>query len=130
MEEEKKQSEEENMKSRVNTGLISLEISAQLNRIDIDMRSIVREFGIETADISPEELIRIAKKAGFKIKQKEIAISDIVPKYPLPAILRMKDGTYCVLLGVKADEGNALILNPLHKHPQSISISDLENSSP
>lgn len=129
MEEAKQNTEEENIsKRRVNTGLISLEIAAHLNRIDIDMRSIVREFGIETADISPEELIRIAKKAGFRIKQKEIAIGDIVPKYPLPAILRKKDGAYFVLLGVKADEGSALILNPLAKHPESINIEELENA--
>ena len=47
-------------KRNYNTGLISLEIVAKFNQIDIDMRSIVRNYGIETADISPEEIIRIA----------------------------------------------------------------------
>ena len=43
--------------TNVNTGLISLEIVAKMNKTDIDMRSIVREFGIETADTSPEHKV-------------------------------------------------------------------------
>ena len=45
----------------VNTGLVSLEIIARMNNVDIDMRSIVREYAISSFDITPEELIRIAK---------------------------------------------------------------------
>ena len=54
---------------QVNTGLVSLEIVSRMNNVDIDMRGIVREYGISTADISIEEIIRIAKNQGFKIKQ-------------------------------------------------------------
>jgi len=46
---------------KVNTGLVSLEIIARMNNVDIDMRSIVREYAISSVDIIPEELIRIAK---------------------------------------------------------------------
>ena len=53
-----------------------------MNNVDIDMRGIVREYGIETAEISPEEIIRISKNAGFKIKSKSILIKDISPVYP------------------------------------------------
>ena len=82
---------EEAPKNNVNTGLISLEIVARMNNVDIDMRSVVREYGITTADIEPEEIIRIAKNKGFKIKKKKLALKDIDEKYPMPAILHLKD---------------------------------------
>ena len=64
----------EEQKKNVNTGLISLEIVARFNQIDIDMHSIVRNYGIQTADISPEEIIRIAQDNDFKVKKKNILI--------------------------------------------------------
>lgn len=119
---------EENKKQKnVNTGLISLEIVARMNKTNIDMRSVVREYGIETADISPEEIIRIAKNSGFKIKKKNYNLRDIPEKYPLPAIIQLKDESYIVLLGLKKDEGRALTIEPLAKHPESHDIDELQS---
>ena len=89
---------EEQKPKNVNTGLISLEIVARMNNVDIDMRSVVREYGINTADIDPEEIIRIAKSKGFKVKNKKMKLEDIPQTYPLPAILRLKDNSYIVSL--------------------------------
>ena len=75
-------------KPQVNTGLISLEIVSKMNNVDIDMRSIVREYGISTANIEPEELMRIAKDKGFKVKKKYVTLKDISAKYPFPAIIQ------------------------------------------
>ena len=47
---EQNEEQERSLPKNVNSGLISLEIVARMNKIDIDMRSVVREFGIETAD--------------------------------------------------------------------------------
>ena len=57
-------------KQQVNTGLVSLDIVAKMNNTDIDMRAVVREYGIATAETSPEEIIRIAKNKGFKVKKR------------------------------------------------------------
>ena len=65
-EQEQQIQQEQKIPNNVNTGLISLEIVARMNNVDIDMRGIVREYGISTADIPPEEIIRIAKSKGFK----------------------------------------------------------------
>ena len=110
----------------VNTGLISLEIVARMNKLDIDMRAVVREFGIETADITPEEIMRIAKSKGFKVKQKKLALRDLSQKYPMPAIIRLKDGTYSVLLAVKPDEDKVLTIRPLAKHPEAHTYDELQ----
>ena len=122
MEEQK----EEQKKQQVNSGLISLEIVSRMNNIDIDMRSIVREYGINTADIEPEEIIRIAKRKGFKVKKKNMRLEEISDKYPMPAILQLKDDSYIVLLALKRDENKVLTLTPLERHPVSHTFDELQ----
>lgn len=117
---------EEQQKPQVNTGLISLEIAARMNNVDIDMRAVVREYGISTADIEPEEIIRIAKDKGFKIKKKSMSLKNINQKYPMPAILRLKDNSYIVLLAIKPNENTVLTLTPLEKHPVSHTYDELQ----
>ena len=127
MSEENKQEQnvEINEKARLNTGLICLEIAAKMNNVNIDMRAVIREYGIESTEISQEELIRIAKNASFKIKKKKIDIEKIQPKYPLPAIIQMKeDNSYAVILGIKDDK--ALVLAPPERHPKPIDIKELQ----
>ncbi|MBR6127542.1 type I secretion system permease/ATPase [bacterium] len=122
MEEQK----DEQKKQQVNSGLISLEIVSRMNNIDIDMRSIVREYGINTADIEPEEIIRIAKRKGFKVKKKNMRLEEISDKYPMPAILQLKDDSYIVLLALKRDENKVLTLTPLERHPVSHTFDELQ----
>ena len=124
--EDKNKEQQNKPHPQVNTGLVSLDIVAGMNNIDIDMRSIVREYGITTADIEPEEIIRIAKNKGFKVKSKNIALKNLSQKYPMPAIIRNKNNSYMILLGLKHEENKALILIPLEKHPIPIDIDELQ----
>ena len=126
MEEKQLNENKQEKPKNVNTGLISLEIVSRMNNVDIDMRSIVREYGISTADISIEEIMRIAKGKGFKVKKKKLQLKDFPEKYPLPAILQLKDNSYIVLLGIKKEEGKALTLTPLENHPVAHKIEDLQ----
>lgn len=119
-------SEEQIKQNNVNTGLISLEIVAKMNNIDIDMRSVVREYGITTADTPPEEIIRIAKNKGFKIKKKNLKLKDFSAKYPTPAILQLKDESYIVLLAVKHEEKKVLTLTPLKHQPDVHNIDEMQ----
>ena len=48
------------------TGLITFEVISKINGIDVDLRSIAREYGIGEGEISKEELLRIAKNAGYR----------------------------------------------------------------
>ena len=125
MDEQKEQTEQKRI---LNTGLISLEIVAKFNQIDIDMRSVVRNYGIESADVSPEEIIRIAQHSGFKIKKKKFGLKDLTQKYPLPAIARQKDDTYIVVLAVKLDEGKAMILVPGEQSPKAVMIDEFQEN--
>ncbi len=124
------QTQQENMeqlKKRANTGIACLDIVARMNRVDVDMRAIVKEYGIETVDLPVEDLMRIAKNTGFKIKRKKIEIAEISPQYPLPAIAQMKDNSYVVILGIKKDENKVLVLNPLASQPEPMDIEDFES---
>ena len=114
-------------KQQVNTGLVSLDIVAKMNNTDIDMRSVVREYGIASADIAPEEVIRIAKNKGFKVKRKKMKLKDIPSKYPMPAIMQLNDNSYIILLAIKSDESKVLTLTPLAKHPESHDFDELQD---
>ncbi len=119
---------QEQQNVQVNTGLVSLDIVGKMNNTDIDMRSVVREYGISTTEVSPEEIIRIAKNKGFKVKKKKLKLKDFSSKYPLPAIIQLKDESYIILLALKPDENRVLTLTPLAKHPQSQSYDELQDN--
>ena len=112
---------------KVNTGLVCLDTVSKLNGVNIDMKNVVKEYGINTVDLAAEELIRIAKNSGFKIKEKGAKLAEISDKYPMPAIIQLKDGTYAVILGIKKDENRVLILPPLAKYPTPVDINDIQN---
>lgn len=93
------------------TGLITFEVISKINGIDVDLRSITREYGIGESEVTREELLRIAKNAGFKAKIKNISL-DESKKYPIPAIFILKNNTYGVVLKINYDENKALIFIP------------------
>ena len=113
-------------KKNANTGLICLDIVAKFNQVDIDMRAVVRNYGIETTEISPEEIIRIAQNQNFKIKKKSMRLKDIANKYPLPAIVQKKDNTYVVVLAIKPEEEKVMVLVPLEQQPKAVKIDEFQ----
>ena len=120
------QIQEQEKKQNVNTGLVALDIVSKMNNVNIDMQAIVREYGISTVDIEPEEIIRIAKNNGFKVKKKNIKVKDISKNYPFPAILQKKDNSYIILLALKTEENKVLTLTPLEKHPVSFTFEEIQ----
>ncbi|OGR10542.1 MAG: peptidase C39 [Desulfobacterales bacterium RIFOXYA12_FULL_46_15] len=111
----------------MNTALIALEIVARLNQVDFDVRAVSREFGITDAELLPEEVLRIAKKYGFRAKQKMLTPEAIAGKYPLPAIMILKDRTYAVLLKIALEEKKALIVLPAQKKADEKTFAELED---
>jgi len=114
----------------MNTALMALEIVARLNQIDFDTRAAGREFGITDNEISAEELLRIAKKYGFRAKLKKLSLAVLAEKYPLPAIMLCGDGSYGVVLKVALPEEKALIFSPTDKKVVEKSFAELSEISP
>lgn len=105
------------------TGLIVLEIIAKINGINIDLRSAVREYGITEAELTPEEVLLIAKNNGFKAKSKSIKLEN-TKKYPYPAIFMLKNNTYAIILKVNFESEKLLIFIPSEKNPREITYQE------
>ncbi|MCF8077881.1 MAG: type I secretion system permease/ATPase [Desulfobacterales bacterium] len=109
----------------MNAGLIALEVAARINRIDLDLRAISREFGIHD-EVSPEELLRIARRFGFRARLKRLPVAKIVGAYPLPAISVENDGVYRVLLKAKEDGSRLLLFDPESQKTDEASLDDVD----
>jgi len=105
------------------SGLIAFEIVSKINGIDVDLRSISREYGLEEGEISKEELLRIIKNCDFKSKLKNMPL-DETKKYPIPAIFLLKNNTYGVVLKINYDENKALIFIPEEKAPKEVTFEE------
>lgn len=108
---------------KIKTGLVTFEIIAKINGIDVDLRSITREYGISQEEISRDEFLRIAKNSGFKAKIKTFPLEDC-KKYPIPAIFILKNDTYGVVLKINYDENKALIFIPEEKNPREVTFDE------
>lgn len=95
-------------------GLLALEVAARLNRVDVDTRAIVRQYGIQR-ELTPEELLRVAKGCGFRAKLKALALDRLADAYPLPAIAVDREGNYRVVLKIDRAAGKLLVFDPALK---------------
>ncbi len=98
----------------MNSALIAFDVVARINRIDIDIRAIAREFSLQEI-VTPEELLRIAGRYDFKAKLKKIPVAKLVEAYPLPAIAVGAAGEYAVLLKNNKETNMCLLFDPVEK---------------
>lgn len=109
------------------TGLLVFDIIAKINRVDIDLRKIQKEYAVTNEELSAEELVRIIKNNDFKVKIKyNCDINKFVSKYPVPAIMLKKDGSYAVLLKVNPKEEKALIFGTDSKIPEELTYEEIK----
>lgn len=109
------------------TALISFEIVARLNQVDANLNAIIREFGITEAELSKEELVRIAQRNDFVAKLKTLPPQIIAEKYPLPAIIVREDGTFGVLLKMDKEKKSAVIYLPPDKNTREVAFKDFKD---
>jgi subfamily B ATP-binding cassette protein HlyB/CyaB len=98
----------------MNTGLLAFDLAARINRIDVDIRAVTREFAIN-GEVTPEELLRVAKRFGFKAKIKKVPVNALIEAYPLPAIVVRQAGGYQVLLKALPDKSKVLLFDPAER---------------
>lgn len=110
------------------TGLIVFEAAAKINGIDVDLRSISREFGLTEQELTKEELLRIIQSSGFKAKVKIIPLEG-TQKYPFPAIFITQNKTFALLLKLNYEGKKALIFTPGDTSSKEISFEDFQNIS-
>ncbi len=109
----------------MHTALIALDIAGNLNQVNIDSRSIVKEYAIEDGkEPTIEELARIAKNENFRISIKKLSIDKLVENYPMPIICLMKDGEYRAILRANKAKRELLIFDPHQNKPALINYDD------
>jgi len=94
------------------TALVCLELIARINQISVDLRTVMREYGIVDEEISKEQLLLIAKNLGFKARVKNMPLDELLGKYPSPVIVIFNDGTYGVVLKTNAENNKTLVFCP------------------
>ena len=109
----------------IQTGLIAIDTIAKINRLNIDIRSVIREHSLSEKEIEVEELLVIMKSFDFKAKLKEISADEIAIKYPLPAIMVNTDGSYSILLKIDREKHRALIFNIKEEKTADVTFEEL-----
>ncbi|MFA6413634.1 MAG: type I secretion system permease/ATPase [Syntrophales bacterium] len=85
------------------TGLVSIEVVSKIHAINIDVQAVKRRYFLE-AELKPEELVRILKDHGMRVRIKNLRSVDELLKYAMPSIMITRDGTYHVLMGKKDEK--------------------------
>lgn len=111
------------------TGLVCLELIARISGVDFDARAAVREFGLTESETTVEELVRIARKNGFRTKIKKNKIADLHGKYPFPVIAELKEGGFLSVLNMDAEKGQVLVFVPGEKNASALAITEFEEKA-
>ncbi len=111
----------------MNSALIAFDVVARINRIDVDIRAIAREFSLKE-QVLPEELQRIAQRFDFKAKLKNLKVAKLAENYPLPAIGVSDDGEYSVLLKLDPKADKCLLFDPSTKKTLEKSCAEVDDT--
>ncbi|HOE16258.1 MAG TPA: type I secretion system permease/ATPase [Syntrophorhabdaceae bacterium] len=111
------------------TALMALEVVARINRINIDLRMAQREYGLTDRELTKEELLLVAKGAGFKARIKKMLPDELFARYPLPAIVLFRDKGFGVILKANGEEKSVLLFFPAEKQARSVSFDEFTTLS-
>ena len=111
------------------TALICLELIAKINQINVDLRTVTREYGIADEEFTREQLLLVAKNLGFKARIKRMPPEELLRKYPAPVIVIFADNTYGVLLRVNTEERKALVFLPKEMAAKPLDLDEFERLS-
>lgn len=115
--------------SSLPSGLVCFEVVARINQVDVDIRTLARDFAVQPGELSPQGVLAMAKKAGFKAKRKQLGLGQLALRYPLPAIVHCRDGRFVVLLRMDGDREKVLIFSPEQKKSQELTLDEFEQLS-
>ncbi len=102
------------------SALVALEVVGQLNKVAIDSKAIIKRHALTNEEPSLNQLVRIAKEEGFKVKQKKLIMENL-KKYPLPAIAYTNDNKYVTILKVDQEKNELLLYDKEQNKPYVVS---------
>jgi subfamily B ATP-binding cassette protein HlyB/CyaB len=108
----------------VHTGLRALCGIAAYYRIAADPAHLVKELALSDAEAGHRDLVRAAKIIGLKARIVENPSAERLAGAPVPAILRLKTGGYCIFGGETAS-GDFRIVDPVTRAAREMSLDEL-----
>lgn len=111
------------------TALVCFELIARINQIDVDLRTVTREYGITDGEVPKEQLLLIAKNLGFRARVKQMPLTALLATYPVPAMVVFNDASYGVVLKVNMEEGKALVFFPAEMKARPLTFAEIEEAS-
>ena len=109
------------------TGICAFDIIAKIHRIALDINAIVRKYALDENEIPLVDLLRIIKDNEFKAKVKNQSPDEIEGKYPLPAIIIRKDGTYDLLLKINKEKCCTLVYEIKTGQTKELSFDEIQS---
>ena len=98
----------------LDTGLLSLCGVAAFFRVAADVRLLARELMLQGRPAEPDDLVRAARMVGLKARVVREVTAQRLARLPLPALVRMDDGTFAVLVAYN-EAGLCRVVDPITK---------------
>lgn len=106
--------------ANVDTGISCLVMAAQLFGIPCEENQMKRAYVVTSAGIDIYNLIRAARDLGLKAGLHRPSM-DSFANLPLPAIIPLQNGRYCVMVKWEPD-GRIFIIDPLYETPLVVTV--------
>src|SRR5581483_403022 len=108
---------------RPDAGLLSLASIAGHYRIAADPAQLAHDLGLGVRDAAGEDIVRAATRIGLKARLLQKQLPKRLASAPTPAIVRMQDGTYRILVQ-RLSDGRLRIADPLTRIAKDESVDE------
>ncbi len=102
------------MDQRLDSGMMSLATIAGHYRIAVDPFQLAHDLGLGTRPSTGQDIVRAAQRIGLKARylhgQRMARLSSV----PLPAIIRRKDGSFCIV-AARGPDGQFRVADPVRR---------------
>ncbi|MCE4226826.1 peptidase domain-containing ABC transporter [Methylobacterium sp. C25] len=100
--------------SKCSTSLDCLSFVARSHGIDLSPDHLTHRYALTESEIPVEQLLRMAKDAGLRARSVRLRWRDLCGlREAFPAMIRLENGNWVVLLAVRADDDSVDVLDPL-----------------
>jgi subfamily B ATP-binding cassette protein HlyB/CyaB len=98
----------------VDSGVMSLATIAGHYRIAVDPFQLAHDLGLGTRPSTGRDLVRAAQRIGLKARYLPAQTMKKLGTVPLPAIIRKKDGSFCII-GARSPDGQYRVADPIRR---------------
>jgi subfamily B ATP-binding cassette protein HlyB/CyaB len=102
------------MDQRLDSGMMSLATIAGHYRIAVDPFQLAHDLGLGTRPSTGQDIVRAAQRIGLKARYLHGQRIGRLSSVPLPAIIRRKDGSFCIV-AARGPDGQFRVADPVRR---------------